>query len=170
MPERTAFVRFRKALVARNLDARLLDAVPAQLEAKGVVVKTGTLIGATVLPSASIGNDEARWVGHRRKKPVHDYEAHVSSNAETDIVRRVAVTTAIMHDLENAEEVLPEDPGDVYADTAYAAHRFEQVIMARGGRPRIVQRSIWGKDPDAVDRWNVPIRRVLCLIEKIFGT
>ena len=24
-------------------------------------------------------------------------------------------------------------------DTAYAAHRFEQVIMARGGTPRIVQ-------------------------------
>ena len=41
-PERTAFVRFRKELVARNLDARLFDAVLAQLEAKGVVVKTGS--------------------------------------------------------------------------------------------------------------------------------
>jgi IS5 family transposase len=140
-PERTAFVRFRKELVARNLDTRLFDAVLAQLEAKGVVVKTGTLIDATVLPSASKGDDEARWVGHRRKKPVHGYKAHVASDAETDIVRRVAVTTANVHDLKKAEEVLPEDPGDVYADTAYAAHRFEQVIMARGGRPWIVQRA-----------------------------
>ena len=77
-PERTAFVRFRKELVARNLDARLFDAVLAQLEAKGVVVKTGT--------------------------------------------------------------------------------------------PRIVQRGIWSKDPDALERWNAPIRRVRCRIEKIFGT
>jgi IS5 family transposase len=169
-PERTAFVRFRKELVARNLDARLFDAVLAQLEAKGVVVKTGTLIDATVLPSASKGDDEARWVGHRRKKPVHGYKAHVASDAETDIVRAVAVTTANVHDLNKAEEVLPEDPGDVYADTAYAAHRFEAVIMARGGTPRIVQRGIWSKDPDALERWNAPIRRVRCRIEKIFGT
>ena len=169
-PERTAFVRFRKELVARDLDAQLFDAVLAQLEAKGVVVKTGTLIDATVLPSASKGDDEARWVGHRRKKPVHGYKAHVASDAETDIVRAVAVTTANVHDLKKAEEVLPEDPGDVYADTAYAAHRFEQAIMARGGRPWIVQRGIWSKDPDALDRWNAPIRRVRCRIEKIFGT
>ncbi len=75
-----------------------------------------------------------------------------------------------VHDLKKAEEVLPEDPRDVYADTAYAAHRFEQVIIARGGRPRIVQRGIWSKDPDALDRWNAPIRRVRCRIERIFGT
>ena len=169
-PERTAFVRFRKELVARNLDTRLFDAVLARLEAKGVVVKTGTLIDATVLPSASKGDDEARWVGHRRKNPVHGYKAHVASDAETDIVRRVAVTTANVHDLNRAEEVLPEDPGDVYADTAYAAHRFEQIIMARGGRPWIVQRGIWSKDLDALNRWNAPIRRIRCRIEKIFGT
>ena len=135
-PERTAFVRFRKELVARSLDVRLFDAVLAQLEAKGVVVRTGTLIDATVLPSASKGDVEARWVGHRRKKPVHGYKAHVASDAETDMVRAVAVTTANVHDLNKAEEVLPDDPGDVYADTAYAARRFEQAITARGGTPR----------------------------------
>lgn len=169
-PERTAFVRFRKELVARDLDAGLFDAVLAQLEAKGVVVKTGTLIDATVLPSASKGDKEARWVGHRRKKPVHGYKAHVASDAETDIVRAVAVTTANVHDLNQAEEVLPADPGDVYADTAYAAHRFERAILARGGRPRIVQRGMWSRDLDALERWNTPIRRVRCRIEKIFGT
>lgn len=169
-PERTAFVRFRRELAARDLDARLFDAVLAQLEAKGIVVKTGTLIDATLLPSASKSDGEARWVGHRRKKPVHGYKAHVASDAETDLVRAIAVTTANVHDLNKAEEVLPDDPGDVYADTAYAAHRFEQAITARGGTPRIVQRCIWSKDPDALERWNAPIRRVRCRIEKIFGT
>ncbi len=33
-PERTAFVRFRKELVARNLDARLFDAVLTKLAAR----------------------------------------------------------------------------------------------------------------------------------------
>ena len=70
-PERTAFVRFRKELVARDLDGRLFDAVLAQLEAKGVVVNTGRLICATLLPSASKGDNDARWIGHHRKWPVH---------------------------------------------------------------------------------------------------
>src|SRR3712207_2399141 len=43
-PERTAFVRFRRELVARSLDRVLFAAVTDQLEVRGVVVKTGTLV------------------------------------------------------------------------------------------------------------------------------
>src|SRR5690349_8264153 len=43
-PERTAFVRFRAELVSRKLDAVLFEAVNEQLDACGVVVKTGTLV------------------------------------------------------------------------------------------------------------------------------
>src|SRR5918998_1306272 len=74
-PERTAFVRFRRELVTRNLDRVLFAAVTDQLDARGVVVKTGTLVDATLIASASIkSDDEARWAGHRRKKPVHGYK------------------------------------------------------------------------------------------------
>lgn len=60
-PERTAFVRFRRELVQRGLDRTLFEAVTRQLEAKGVVVRTGTLVDATLIPSASIRCDaEAR--------------------------------------------------------------------------------------------------------------
>ena len=71
-PERTAFVRFRRELVKRGLDRPLFEAVTRQLEAKGVLVRTGTLVDATLIPSASIRRDgEARWAGHRRRKPTH---------------------------------------------------------------------------------------------------
>ena len=74
-PERTAFVRFRRELVRRGLDRALFEAVPRQLEAKGVMVRTGTLVDATLIPSASIQRDgEARWAGHRRRKPMHGYK------------------------------------------------------------------------------------------------
>ncbi|MFG1250323.1 transposase [Xanthobacter flavus] len=43
-PERTAFVRFRKALTTRGLDEVLFDDVTAQLKANAVRVKTGTLV------------------------------------------------------------------------------------------------------------------------------
>src|SRR5688572_25793137 len=76
-PERTAFVRFRRELVRRGLGRALFEAVTRQLEAKGVMVRTGTLVDATVrgmprTPSASIQKDgDARRAGHRRRKPVH---------------------------------------------------------------------------------------------------
>ena len=61
-PERTAFVRFRAELVRRGLDRTLFEAVMRQLDARGVVVQTGTLVDATLLPSASIQHDpEAKW-------------------------------------------------------------------------------------------------------------
>jgi IS5 family transposase len=49
-PERTAFVRFRRELVRRGLDRVLFEAVTRQLAAKGVAVRTGTLVDATVSP------------------------------------------------------------------------------------------------------------------------
>ena len=52
-PERTAFVRFRKLLVADGLDGSLFDAVTAQLSAKAVTVKIGTLVDVTIIASAS---------------------------------------------------------------------------------------------------------------------
>lgn len=74
-PERTAFVRFRAELVRRGLDRALFESITRQLVARGLVVRTGTLVDATLLPSASIRHDgEARWAGHRRRKPVHGYE------------------------------------------------------------------------------------------------
>src|SRR5215213_5269270 len=69
-PERTAFVRFRRELVTRNLDRVLFAAVTDQLDAQGVTVKTGTLVDATLIASASLkSDDEARWAGLAVRSP-----------------------------------------------------------------------------------------------------
>jgi IS5 family transposase len=172
-PERTAFVRFRRELIARSLDRELFEAVTSQLEARGVVVKTGTLVDATLIASASIKTDEeARWAGHRRKKPLHGYKAHVATDETAGLVRSVEVTTANIHDGTMLEAVLPHDPGDVYGDSAYSAGRFTDVIRARGGTARVVYTQTWG-GPEALARleaWNASVRAVRCRIEKVFGT
>jgi IS5 family transposase len=52
----------------------LFEAVTRQLEAKGVNVRTGTLVDATLLPSASTRTDaDASWAGHRPRKPTDGY-------------------------------------------------------------------------------------------------
>src|SRR5215210_3038975 len=172
-PERTAFVRFRRELVTRNLDRVLFAAVTDQLDAQGMMVKTGTLVDATLIASASIkSDDEARWAGHRRKKPVHGYKAHVATDEAGGLVRSVEITTANVHDGIMLDAVLPQEPGEVYADSAYAADRFTNVIRARGGVPRVVYAHTWG-GPAALARleaWNAQVRAVRGRIEKVFGT
>ena len=59
-PERTAFVRFRKVLITHGLDRRLFERVTAQLKAKAITVKTGTLVDATIIASASEEDGDAR--------------------------------------------------------------------------------------------------------------
>jgi IS5 family transposase len=172
-PERTAFVRFRRELVRRGLDRVLFEAVTRQLEAKGVVVRTGTLVDATLVPSASIRRDgEARWAGHRRRKPTHGYKALVATDEGAGLVRGVEVTTANAHDAAGLAEVLPDEPGEVYGDSAFGGLRSADAIRARGGVPAIVGTGTWG-GPAALARLeahNARVQRVRCRIEKVFGT
>lgn len=173
-PERTAFVRFRKQLVANSLDRVLFDAVTAQLKSKAVTVKTGTLVDATIIASASEDDGDGRWVKHRGKPAVHGFKAHVAADADTSLVEQVSVTPANINDGRAGPEALPENPGEVFADSAYRGSHFRNAVLAKGGVPRIVATSMWGRDEQEtlarLNDWNQPIHRVRGRIEKIFGT
>lgn len=173
-PERTAFVRFRKALAAENLDAVLFDAVMDQLRAKAVRVKTGTIVDATIVASAGEGDDDARWVKHKGRPAVHGFKAHVGADADTALVERIAVTPANVNDGRAGPGALPDDPGKVFADSAYRGDHFGSAVRAKGGVPRIVTTGMWvreGEDIRAKLRAvNGPIHHVRGRIEKIFGT
>jgi len=173
-PERTAFVRFRKALTTRGLDRALFDLVTDQLRAEAVTVKTGTLVDATIIASASKGDGEARWVKHRGKPAVHGFKAHVGADAETALVEQIAVTPANVHDGAAGTDALPDAPGEVFADSAYRGEAFRAAVEAKGGRPRIVATHMWGRDEAEtrakLEAWNRPIQRIRGRIEKISGT
>jgi transposase, IS5 family len=173
-PERTAFVRLRRALVKRGLDRSLFDAVTRQLKARAVTVKTGTLIDATVIASASQRDGEAAWSGHRSRKAIHGFKAHVGADADTAIVEALVVTPGNVNDGRAGGKALPDAPGAVYADSAYRGQAFASAIAAKGGSSRIVQTGVWGRPGDAalgkLKSWNDSVQRVRCRIEKIFGT
>jgi transposase, IS5 family len=174
-PERTTFVRFRRELVARSLDRDLFETVTHQLDARGVVVRTGTLIDATVIASATAKDEEARWVGHRRKAAVHGYKAHVACDHDGGIVREVEVTPANVNDGRMLPSVLPTSPGEVYADLAYASAANETEIRAAGGQSRLPGRGVWAAPGDTralvdLETWNRRVGHVRRRIEKIFGT
>lgn len=173
-PERTAFVRFRKALITHKLDRLLFTTVTAQLKSRAVTVKTGTLVDATIIASASECDDDARWVKHKGKPAVHGFKAHVGADADTALVEEIAITSANINDGRAGPDALPDDPGEVFADSAYRGSHFRDAVRAKGGVPRIVATGMWGRDEQETLRklkeWNQPIHRVRGRIEKIFGT
>lgn len=173
-PERTAFVRFRSLLVAHKLDRTLFETVTMQLKSKAVTVKTGTLVDATIIASASEDDDDARWVKHKGKRAVHGFKAHVGADADTALVEEVSVTSANINDGKAGPDALPENPGEVFADSAYRGNHFRDAVRAKGGIPRIVATGVWARTEEEAQawlhQWNQPIHRVRGRIEKIFGT
>jgi IS5 family transposase len=173
-PERTAFVRFRRTLIAHGLDRLLFEEVTRQLKKRAITVKTGTLVDATIIASASKDDDEARWVKHRGRGAVHGFKAHVGADAVAALVEAVSVTPANVNDGREGPAVLPDDPGDVFADSAYRGQHFTQAVRAKGGVPRVAATAMWGRDEaETLARlaaWNGAIQRVRARVEKIFGT
>lgn len=173
-PERTAFVRFRKALVAHGLDKDLFDGITRKLKAKTIRVKTGTLVDATIIASASEEDDEGHWVKHKGKPAVHGFKAHVGADADTALVEEISVTPANVNDGRAGPGALPDDPGEVFADSAYRGSHFSDAVRAKGGTPLVVATGMWGRDEAETQAhlkaWNQPIHRVRGRIEKIFGT
>ena len=173
-PERTAFVRFRRLLVAHKLDRALFETVTSQLKSKAMTVKAGTLVDATIIASASEEDDDARWVKHKGKRAVHGFKAHVGADAATALVEEVSVTSANINDGKAGPGALPDNPGEVFADSAYRGNHFRDAVLAKGGTPRIVATSVWARTDEEAQawlrKWNQPIHRVRARIEKIFGT
>ena len=173
-PERTAFVRFRRLLVAHRLDGGLFEAITAQLKAKAITVKTGTLVDATIIASASKDDGEGRWVKHKGRPAIHGFKAHVGADASTALVEKVSVTPANVNDGRAGDAALPDDPGEVFADSAYRGACFRAAVRTKGGTPRVILTAMWGRDEQEtlarLDAWNRPIHRIRGRIEKIFGT
>jgi IS5 family transposase len=169
-PERTAFVRFRRQLVEHGLDRSLFEIIARDLDAKGACVRKGTLIDATVIGSASKGDKDAAWVRHRTRQPAHGYKAHIAADRDSGLIRKVETTPANEADVSLAPTIIPDEPGEVYADRAYDALSVEKAIEAAGGTPRLLRKGHRWLPAERLEAHNRPLRAIRCRIEKIFGT
>ena len=125
------------------------------------------------MPHASASENDG-WVKHKGKPAVHGFKADVGADADTALVEEVSVTSANINDGRAGPEVLPDNPGEAFADSACRGNHFGDAVRARGGIARIVATGMWGRDEQETLRklkdWNQPNHRVRGRIEKSFGT
>lgn len=181
LPDESTILRFRHLLERHDLAAACLQTINGQLLKRGLMLKAGTVVDATLLsaPSStknSTGERDPEM--HQTKKGnqwYHGMKAHIGVDAESGLVHTVATTAANAHDITQAANLLHGEETDVFADSGYrgvdkreevqAQHPDVEwrVAMTPGKRRALRKRGVDAiKDasrrsrPACAPRWSIP--------------
>lgn len=125
LPDESTILRFRHLLETHGLAAQMLTLVNEILSEKGLMLKTGSAVDATLIPAPSStknGSGTRDPEMHQTKKGNQWYfgmKAHVGVDAQSGLVHTVIGTAANVHDINAAEALLHGQETDVYADAGY---------------------------------------------------
>lgn len=178
VPDETTLVRFRQRLREHGLHEQLLGLVNGQLQEKGLILKTCTLVDATLLQAARrapskddpAGGDADADHTVKGGQAHYGYKAHVAVDREHTLIRAVTLTRASVHDSREFETVVKGDEAMVMADKAYWSRARSEWCGRRGIANAILEKAVRGRvlRPAAV-RMNRLFGAVRCRIEKVFG-
>jgi transposase, IS5 family len=178
VPDETTLVRFRQRLVEYGLHEKLLGLVNRQLEQKGFILKTCTLVDATLVSAArrapsqenKTGGDGDAGFTVKGGVPHYGYKAHVAADHTYTLIRRVTLTDASVHDSREFETVVKGDEEMVVADKAYWSQERRRWCQRRKMGNGILRKAFRGHPLDRTTvLFNAAMSRVRCGIEKIFG-
>jgi IS5 family transposase len=137
LPDESTILRFRHLLEANHLSVQILATVNATLTAKGLLLKQGTVVDATLIAAPtstknSTGTRDPEM--HQTKKGnqwYHGMKAHIGSDADSGLVHSVASTAANAHDVTQAHALLHGEEADVFADSGYRGVEKREEIQAQ---------------------------------------
>ena len=154
MPDESTILRFRHLLEANNLSIQLLAAINATLATKGLLLKSGTVVDATLIaapPSTKNRTGERDPEMHQTQKGNQWHfgmKAHIGVDADSGLVHTVIGTAANVNDVTQGHGLLHGKETDVFADAGYqgAMKRPEATGVAwhvamRPGKRRVLDRS-----------------------------
>ena len=125
LPDETTILRFRHLLEDNNLSIQLLAAINATLATKGLMLKTGTVVDATLIaaPSSTKNSSGERDPEMHQTKKGNQWhfgmKAHIGVDAESGLVHTVIGTAANVNDVTQGHGLLHGDERIVFADAGY---------------------------------------------------
>jgi transposase, IS5 family len=179
-PDHSTLWRFREALNQDRLAERVFAELQRQFDARGLVIRRGTLIDATLVEaavrpsgSASAPSDPQAAFARRQGKPgsTFGFKAHVAVDHGSGLVRAAILTPANVNETNVADELIQGDEGAVYADMAYATKARSDALKARRIKDRIMRRpnKHHRKLSDRMIRRNRLIAKVRGRVESVFA-
>jgi transposase, IS5 family len=127
IPDETTILNFRHLLERHDLTKAVFAAVAEHLEARGALLRGGTIVDATLIAaSPSTKNREGKRDPemHSSKKGNQWYfgmKAHVGVDATSGLVHTAGVTTGSVHDAKVMHRLIRQDDRAVYGDKGYAS-------------------------------------------------
>ena len=125
IPDETTILNFRRLIETNALAPMLLDRVNALLTRKGLMLKRGSIVDATIIaaPSSTKNSDGERDPEmHQTKKGNQWYfgmKAHIGVDTDSGFVHTVVTTPANEADIEVVDELLHGKETTVHADAGY---------------------------------------------------
>ena len=125
LPDETTILRFRHLLEEHKLADQMLSVVNDMLGAKGLLLRSGTVVDATLIAaptSTKNASGERDPDMHQTKKGNQWYfgiKAHIGADAESGLVHTVKCTPANAHDVTEANALLHGEETDVFGDAGY---------------------------------------------------
>ena len=171
-------MRFRQRLREHGLHENLLALVNRQLQTKGLILKTCTLVDATLLQAArrapaksdETGGDRDAGYTVKKGQPHYGYKAHVAVDETHTLIRQVTLTAANVHDSQEFESVVRGDEQMVMADKAYWSKARSEWCGRHGVANGILRKPSRGqKLRPATVRANRLFSSIRCKIETVFA-
>ena len=171
LPDETTILRFRHLLEENNLSIQLLAAINATLATKGLMLKTGTVVDATLIaaPSSTKNSTGERDPEMHQTKKGNQWhfgmKAHIGVDADSGLVHTVIGTAANVNDVTQGHGLLHGEETVVFADAGYqgASKRPEatgvqwQVAM-RPGKRKVQKHMPWGAVTEQVEKLKASVR------------
>jgi IS5 family transposase len=124
-PDATTLLKFRRVLHEQRLTEAIFATINAHLAAKGLMLRQGTVVDATLIAAPSSTKNRTRSRDpemHQTRKGNQWYfgmKAHIGVDADSGLVHTVVGTAANVSDVTQASQLLHGEERDVFADAGY---------------------------------------------------
>jgi IS5 family transposase len=125
IPDETTILGFRHLLEKHDLGKQIFGTVKAHLKDQGMSMKQGTIIDATLIAAPSSTKNkkgERDPEMHQTRKGKQWYfgmKVHIGVDKDNGLIHSIETTSANVHDLTPAAELLHGQETVVYADSGY---------------------------------------------------
>jgi IS5 family transposase len=125
LPDETTILRFRHLLERHNLAPDMLRLVNDLLQAKGLMLRTGTAVDATLIsaPSSTKNAEGERDPEMKQTRKGNNWyfgmKAHIGVDASSGLVHSVVGTAANVNDLNVAGQLLHGEEDLAFGDAGY---------------------------------------------------
>jgi IS5 family transposase len=136
VPDATTLLQFRRLLEQKNLTQAILAEVNAHLTERGLLLRQGTLIDASIFqaPSSTKNQEKSRDAEMHQTKKGNQWhfgaKAHIGVDAQSGLVHTVVTTAANVADVAVASQLLHGQEQSLHADAGYTGLERREEITA----------------------------------------